>query len=614
MTYREQLMKGIKQGCLFYAFSTCLLALQFGSYIIGSPVMEFMDFEGWVFFVASCISHASQFALLPYLLGILLCACRCPKVATAVHVVGVVLLCVLNYLNSQVYAIYHFHINGFVLSMVFGDGAGEIFNFSPWLYLKEVGLFLIVAVVVVGVWYASRRLWTCRHKAYAWWVAGIFVGCTLYAHLWHIYASFYQHQSVVKSASLLPYYFPTSADRFLLKHGFVPPQGVGQMDSKQGALIQYPVHPLEVSKPDSLPNIVVILIDSWNRRALTPECMPNVYQFATQNQWFANHVSGSNGTRSGVFSFFFGLSSYYWNSFAGAHVRPLMISRLQQLGYRISTYPSATWADPPFGRVIFGGVPGIRTETPGKTSLERDTRIADLFVNDIQHRKGDKRPFFSFLFFDLPHSFELPADKNKRFRPAWAYADYTKLSNDMDPTPFWNLYRNTYYQDDLLIGKVLEALKKQGMMDNTIVILSGDHSQEFNENHHNYWGHNGNFSLSQIGVPMIWHVPGMKAHKYTHRTTHYDVVPTLMKKYLGIRNNPSDYSMGRMMTDASPRLWHIVGSELNYAFIIQKDTILEKTAEGGLDVYDAKMNPVKNYRLPAKQFDAAIKRLNHFFR
>lgn len=30
--------------------------------------------------------------------------------------------------------------------------------------------------------------------------------------------------------------------------------------------------------------------------------------------------------------------------------------------------------------------------------------------------------------------------------------------------------------------------------------------------------------------------------------------------------------------------------------------------------YDAHMNPVKNYRLPAKQFDKAIKQLNRFFK
>lgn len=614
MNYQQTFKIGLKQGCLFYALSTLLLAIQFGSYIIGSTVLDFMDFEGWVFFIASSVSHASQFALIPYLLGTIVLACRCHKSAMAVQIVGVILLCILNYLNSQVYGIYHFHINGFVLSMVFGEGAGEIFNFSILLYLKEIALFLIVAAIVVSVWYASHRIWQWKKKAYAWFVAGCFIGCTLYAHIWHIYASFYQHQSVMKSTTLLPYYFPTSANRFLLEHGFEPPKGVGNVNGRQSEDLQYPIRPLEEVKPESLPNIVVILLDSWNKRTLNAENMPNTYQFAQQNQWFTNHFSGSNGTRSGVFSLFYGLSCYYWESFEPAHIYPVLLKRLQKLGYDIQTYPSATWADPPFGRVIFGGVPGIRTETPGKTSLERDTRIADLFIADTDKYKKSKKPFFSFLFFDLPHSFELPADKNKKFQPAWAYADYTKLSNDMDPTPFYNLYRNTVYQDDILLGKVFETLKKQGLMDNTIVIVSGDHSQEFNENHRNYWGHNSNFSTYQLGVPMIWHIPGMQAHKYTHRTTHYDMVPTLMKDYLGVKNNPSDYSMGRIMTDKTPRLWQVVGSNLNYAFIIQGDTILEKTAEGGLDVYDAKMNPVKNYRMPAKQFDHAIKQLNRFFK
>lgn len=611
---RKQLLEGMKQGCLFYALSTLLIAIQFGGYMIGSTILDFMDFEGWVFFIASCVSHASQFALLPYLLAILLLLCRLPKVAKVVQVVGVILLCVLNYLNSQVYAIYHFHINGFVLSMVFGEGASEIFTFSPWLYVKEAALFVVVAAVVIAVRYLASWIWKKRKKAYAWWVAGAFVGCTLFAHLWHIYASFNLHQSVLKSATLLPYYFPTTADRFLMEHGFTPPERIAGMDGKQSDDIQYPIHPLDEVRPDSLPNIVVILLDSWNRRTLTPECMPNAYSFAQDNQWFANHMSGSNGTRSGVFSLFFGLSCYYWESFEPAHIQPLFIRRLQELGYDIQTYPSATWADPPFGRVIFGGVPNIHTETKGNTSLERDTRIAEEFIADTDKYKRGKKPFFSFLFFDLPHSFELPADKNKRFQPAWAYADYTKLNNDLDPMPFWNLYRNTCYQDDILLGRVFEALRRQGLMDNTIVILSGDHSQEFNENHRNYWGHNGNFSVHQIGVPMIWHIPGQKAHKYSHRTTHYDMVPTLMKEFLGVKNPTGDYSMGHLMTDKTPRLWHVVGSNLNYAFIIKNDTILEKTAEGGLDVYDAKMNPVKNYHVPMKQFDAAIKQLNKFFR
>ena len=404
---QHTLVQKIKQGFLFFAFSTLLIALQFGLYITDSPILELMDFEGWLFFIASCISHAAMFALIPYLLSLIFIRFRWYKTARIVQIAGIVLLCIINYLNSQVYAIYHFHINGFVLSMVFGEGAGEIFNFDIMLYLKEIALFLVVAAIVVGTWYASYILWKKRQKAYAWIIAGSIIGCTLFAHLCHIYGAFYQQPSVMKSGTLLPYYFPTSSNRLLLKLGYTPPrESMIQMNGKQSVDIQYPIQPLQKEKinPDSLPNIIFILLDSWNTRSLTPDCMPNTYQFAQQNQWFSNHVSGSNGTRSGVFSLFFGLSCYYWESFDPAHIQPVFIKRLQELGYEIQTYPSATFADPPFGRVIFGGVPGIHTETKGKTSLERDTRIAEEFISDSQQHKKRKKPFFSFLFFDLPHT------------------------------------------------------------------------------------------------------------------------------------------------------------------------------------------------------------------
>ena len=271
--------------------------------------------------------------------------------------------------------------------------------------------------------------------------------------------------------------------------------------------------------------------------------------------------------------------------------------------------------NPPFAKVLFAKVPHLRVGTEGKTVLERDSTITADFLSDLKQQKKEKKPFFSFLFYDGPHGFEVPADKNTRFTPAWEYADYTKLNNDLDPTPFFNLYRNTCYQDDILLGKVFDALQEEGLMDNTIVILTGDHSQEFNENKRNYWGHNSNFSIHQIGVPMICHFPACKTpHKYTHLTTHYDFVPTLMKQYLGVKNELPDYTMGHLLTDTISRNWHIVGSNLNYAFIIGGDSILEKTAEGNLDVYDARMRPVKNYRIPVKPFDDAVKVLNRYFK
>lgn len=544
----------------------------------------------------------------------MLAALRLPRIAKISHISLVAILAILLFLDHQVYAIYRFHINGFVLSMVFGEGASQIFNFDLMLYLKEGLAFLGVVLAVVVLEKGAGMLYAKRGKAYALPVILTFVGCTLFAHLWHIYASFNQHQSVTKSAQLLPYYFPTTANGLMYDLGMVEPEGYHNLGAgSQSTDVVYPLHKLETVKPDSLPNIVIIAVDSWNRRALTAETMPETYRFAMDNLWFKNHVSASNGTRSSIFGMFFGLSCYYWESFEPSHVQPLFIDRLLELGYSCQTYPSATLLDPPFASVVFGNIPNLNISMDGKTTYDRDRQITEKFISDVKKRDA-KKPFFSFLFYDLPHSFELTKEQNSRFQPAWDYADYTSLSNDTDPTPFWNLYRNCCYQDDRMLGEVYKTLEDEGLLDNTIVIITGDHSQEFNENKRNYWGHNSNFSIHQIGVPMIWHIPNADAKQLTHRTTHYDIVPTLMSSYLGVKNPLGDYSMGLSIFDTTPRNWHVVGSNLNYAFIIQNDTILEKTAEGGLDVYDANMRLVKHYHLPANDFNKAVQQLNKFFK
>ena len=48
--------------------------------------------------------------------------------------------------------------------------------------------------------------------------------------------------------------------------------------------------------------------------------------------------------------------------------------------------------------------------------------------------------------------------------------------------------------------------------------------------------------------------------------------------------------------------------------LVEGDTILEKTAEGNLDVYDPKMKPIPNYKMNAKKFNEAMERLNAFFK
>ena len=597
----------------YYILSTLFLAALLFSYILFDTIRQIMDFSGWVYFILSCLSHSALiisalflvFFIPEYFLG-------AKKLARILIVTATSLTSVLCLINLQVFRLYRFHLNGMIMNMVFGPGSGEIFNFSPWLYVKESLGFLIAIAISIGLWFLTRRVHLPRRSKII--SVCFLVLCLLTANIMHIYGAFVQKPSIIASTRILPYYFPLEANRKLVKMGFKQPPEAQILHEKAGGdEINYPLHSLRVSHAER-PNIIFILIDSWSKRTLTPETMPSVYQFATENQWYDNHFSSSNGTRYAVFGLFFSVPSIYWNAMESGHISPLFINQLLQEGYGIHIHASATLENPPFARIVFQRVPHLQTSTPGNTPYDRDVRITNDLVRELPALKRSGKPFFSMAFYDLAHAIALPTSKQGKFKPAWTFADYSKLNNDMNPTPFFNLYRDCVNEIDQLIGQIFTALKKEGLYKNTIIIVTGDHAQEFNENHKDYWGHNGNFSRWQVSTPLLIHVPGMKPHKYHYRTTHYDIVPTLMNRCLGVQNPPSDYSFGHYLWDRQPRTWEVTGGDLQYAFIIQGDTILNHEGDGSLNVTDSRLNPVPDYHINVLQFKKAMMHLNRFYK
>lgn len=613
MNYKDRLKRSLQAGYLFYLIFVGVLVVQFLFYLLHSQILGMMDSLGYAFYLTSCISHAACIALPPLLAYMVVSLTGLRRMSTGLFVVLATFISAVVYVNEQVYNLYRFHINGLVLNMAFGGGGSEIFQFDWRLYLKYT-LYIIILLAVYGMaMYLSHR-W--RRIVRTRWVLcsiGVLIGCTLFAHISHIFGSFYEKPSVVNSGHLLPYYFPTTAYGMLSDWGLEAPQHQGLELSTGESNLNYPVNPLRIEHPDTLTNIVFLLIDSWNCRAFDAETMPQLYAYAQDNQWYDNHYSGSNGTRSALFGFFFGLPSYYWQMMESNHVVPVILDVAREAGYTFRVYPSAQIYNPAFNRVLFAKEKDLRIETEGATVMERDERIARDFVADLRSEQNRKEPFFSFLFFDLPHSYTVPK-QYLRFKPTWEYAKFDELDNDTDPLPFWNMYRSTCYVTDSIVGTVLDALKATGLDKNTAVIITGDHAQEFNENKKNFWGHNGNFSRHQSMVPLICHFPGEKAGRFHHRTTHYDIVPTVMHRYFGVQNPTDDYSSGHDLQDRQNRDWHVVGSELNYAFIVEGDTIIEKTAEGGVIITDNSLNPAPDYHIDQQKFTQAVKRLNHFLK
>ena len=147
-------MKLFKQGFLYYLFATLMVGLLLMFYIVGDTVIESMDALGWLFYITSCISHAAIVVLALWLVLFLPWALfKWRRLAATLLVTGVSLLTMTTFVNMQVYKIYRFHLNGFILNMLTGPNAGDIFDFDWKLYLTE-GLILlaIVALCIFGWW------------------------------------------------------------------------------------------------------------------------------------------------------------------------------------------------------------------------------------------------------------------------------------------------------------------------------------------------------------------------------------------------------------------------------------------------------------------------------
>lgn len=604
--------ESIRQGFLFYATTVLTTGAQFIAYLANSPQANYMDCLGNLFFLTAAFSHAALFALVPFMLSVaVLLATRNKRAANIVHVSMSSLLNILLYINSYCFALYRFHINGMVLSMFFGDGGGEIFQFDFSLYAKVT--LVIIGIIAVNMLLKRLTAWIYgkTQKAYFSQALVLFLAFTLFSNTVHAYAAVAQRQSVIKSASHLPYYFPVTATRLMIKMGVVSQDDLLKADFGKQNGLNYPQSEIVRNDSTGKRNILLIAIDSWNYRGLNEDAMPNISAIASQNQLYTNHLSSSNGTRGSIFGMFFGASSYYWKDFDISGTTPVLINTLQDEGYQISTFASATLTNPNFAKLIFRNA-DIIPDTEGERAYDRDCQLTDNFTNYLDSMDTD-RPFFAFMFYDLAHNFFYPEEREKKFTPSWDFADYMKLNNDMDPSPFWNLYLNCLNAIDSLIGIAIDSLDSKGLLDNTYIVITGDHGQEFNENHKNYWGHGSNYSNTQIHVPLIVHEPGCGPATFSHRTTHYDLSATLMHDVLGVTNPISDYSMGRLLQDTTFRNWHVVGDNLNFAFITDNDIIVEKKPNGMLEITDHLLNPIKGYKPNAKDLNEAINKLNVFY-
>jgi len=98
------------------------------------------------------------------------------------------------------------------------------------------------------------------------------------------------------------------------------------------------------------------------------------------------------------------------------------------------------------------------------------------------------------------------------------------------PEPFNEKFKNDPYSGEVAyvdseLGKLFDYLDRNNLMENTLIILTGDHGEalgEHGELTHGYFAYN-----STLWVPLIIASPGMKAARVDEHVSHIDIFPTV---------------------------------------------------------------------------------------
>lgn len=505
-----------------------------------------------------------------------------------VAVLGLVLT--LLYADNFIYGLYGFHINGFVLNLVLTPGGIDSLGGSE-------GTQLVFAITVASFFALSGLCWGLAsfwrdhfpaanlgiRKRYLWLAFLVFaVG----ERLAYGFSNIYGYAPVLTSAGSVPAYQPMTFKGFAKQLGVKVPRDIKYNNDDSLHLI-YPLSPLEVEKPSQPYNVVWLVAESLRWDMLDPRIMPSTWQFAGEAARFTNHFSGGNGTRMGMFTLFYGLHGPYWFSMLKETRAPVVMDLFRQQGYQWQMYTSARFSYPEFDKTLFAGVESSALDDENQGLGWKDDRHhVDQMLQFIEGRDQAK-PFMTFMFFESPHARYYFPEENVVEKDYLADFNYATMDLERDIHKIKNRYINSCNHLDSQFARIINHLREHDLLKNTVVIITGDHGEEFLEN--GRWGHNSMFHNQQVHTPMVVWMPGMTPAVYEHATSHIDWVPTLLP-LMGVKNPASDYAQGKSLFDTSARDYRVASDWSSIAIMDDKYKIrLPLTSSGVLrnEVTDA---------------------------
>lgn len=471
------------------------------------------------------------------------------------------------YADFKLFELYEYHFNGFVWNLLTTPGGVEALGATSETIITIALQVTAVLLSTLFLFWIAYRL-SAKKSLVSKSLFVSFISLILVVLLGeesvHAYSKYIGQEDYLRAGIVIPFNLNSHATHLLKRLGV---EAASTQDLRLGnGKVVYPLSKIESKPLDKYPNIIMLVAESFRWDLLDPEITPNLWDFSKTSTTFNQHYSGGNRTRMGLLSMFYGLHAPYWYSFEEQRVAPVLMNVIREKNYQLGLYTSQSFDYPELRHTTFAGIPEeFLHELKSGEPWQRDAENVTDIINNLDHADKDK-PSYTFMFFESTHApYTFP--KEDVIRPDYLKEmNYVKLDLLHNADRIHNRYINAAHHVDKEVGRLLDYLKQNNMLDNTIVLFTGDHGEEFMEKGHWGHGHNEAFPEEQVHVPMILWMPGEKPQQINTKTSHIQIPQTLLAK-LGVTTSYNEHSLAGDLFSTLP---YLVMGNYNYLSIFDK--------------------------------------------
>ncbi|MBI5572741.1 MAG: sulfatase-like hydrolase/transferase [Desulfomonile tiedjei] len=298
-----------------------------------------------------------------------------------------------------------------------------------------------------------------------------------------------------------------------------------------------------------LPNVILIVFESFRSSAVGPELMGELDAWSRQGLRLDRHFSGCNASHLALFSLFYARSSLGYSQNLDRKIPPQFFESFRRSGYQITLLTSGEIKahrrmgdfinENTCDRILVEGEFDGSAEDVWPDSDRRKLARLKSMLDDRQ----DRPQLVLFYLLSSHYQYLFPPEFE-------VFKEPSGFRQFFDPQEQQRSFVNRYSNSLLFLQHELMKVLRSIDLKRNIVVITGDHGESMGED--GVFVHGSRMSEIQMRVPCLIVGDGVTPRRISTATTHADLLPTLLHVLAG-RGVPIGNCHGRdLIADPSP--------------------------------------------------------------